>query len=31
MTHAVAGTPFFGDREKEMLRKMLWQVADEVR
>jgi REP element-mobilizing transposase RayT len=28
MTHAVAGTSFFGGREKEMLRKMMWQVAD---
>jgi len=27
MSHTVAGTAFFEDREKEMLRKMLWQVA----
>ncbi len=27
MSHTVAGTAFFDDGEKEMLRKMLWQVA----
>jgi REP element-mobilizing transposase RayT len=27
MTHTVAGTPFFDDLAKEVLRKMLWQVA----
>ena len=28
MTRTVNGEMLFGDREKEMLRKMLWQVAD---
>ena len=28
MTHAVAGTPYFDERCKEILRKMIWQVAD---
>ncbi|MFP4069296.1 MAG: transposase [Opitutales bacterium] len=28
MTRTVNGERLFGDREKEMLRKMLWQVAD---
>jgi len=28
MTRTVNGERFFGDREKEVLRKMLWQVAD---
>ena len=28
MSHVVSGTPFFEDRGKEMLRKMIWQVAD---
>ena len=27
MTHTVAGTPYFDDRAKERLRKMIWQVA----
>jgi putative transposase len=27
MTHAVSGTPYFDDLAKEMLRKMIWQVA----
>ena len=30
MTRTVNGEMLFEDREKEMLRKMLWQVADEV-
>jgi len=28
MTRTVNGERFFGDREKEVLRKMIWQVAD---
>jgi len=28
MTHTVAGTPYFDDRAKEVLRKIIWQVAD---
>jgi len=28
MSHSVSGTPYFDDRVKEMLRKMIWQVAD---
>jgi REP element-mobilizing transposase RayT len=28
MTHTVAGTPYFDNRAKERLRKMIWQVAD---
>ena len=28
MSHSVSGTPYFDDRSKEMLRKMIWQVAD---
>ena len=31
MTHTVAGTPHFDERAKEVLRKMIWQLADEVR
>jgi REP element-mobilizing transposase RayT len=27
MTHTVAGTPYFDNRAKERLRKMIWQVA----
>ncbi len=27
MSHTVAGTPYFDDRAKEVLRKMIWQVA----
>lgn len=27
MTHTVAGTPYFDDRAKDVLRKMIWQVA----
>ena len=27
MTHAVSGTPYFDDLAKEVLRKMIWQVA----
>ncbi|MFP4261561.1 MAG: transposase [Opitutales bacterium] len=28
MSHVVSGTPYFDDRAKEVLRKMIWQVAD---
>jgi putative transposase len=28
MTRTVNGERLFGDREKEVLRKMIWQVAD---
>jgi len=28
MSRTVNGDPFFGDREREVLRKMIWQVAD---
>ncbi|PXA02942.1 transposase, partial [Coraliomargarita sinensis] len=28
MTRTVNGERLFGDREKEILRKMIWQVAD---
>ena len=28
MSHSVSGTPHFDDRAKEVLRKMIWQVAD---
>jgi len=28
MTRVVNGERLFGDREKEILRKMIWQVAD---
>jgi putative transposase len=28
MSHSVSGTPYFDDRAKEVLRKMIWQVAD---
>ncbi|MBC8188870.1 MAG: transposase [Puniceicoccaceae bacterium] len=28
MTHTVAGTPHFDERAKEVLRKMIWQLAD---
>ena len=28
MSHSVSGTPYFDDVAKEMLRKMIWQVAD---
>lgn len=28
MTRTVNGERLFGEREKEVLRKMLWQVAD---
>ncbi|MFP4260377.1 MAG: transposase [Opitutales bacterium] len=28
MSHTVSGTPYFDDRAKEVLRKMIWQVAD---
>jgi hypothetical protein len=28
MSHTVSGTPYFDDRSKEVLRKMIWQVAD---
>jgi hypothetical protein len=28
MSHVVSGTPYFDARAKEMLRKMIWQVAD---
>jgi len=28
MSRVVGGQRLFGDREKEVLRKMLWQVAD---
>jgi len=28
MTRTVNGEHLFGDREKEVLRKMIWQVAD---
>jgi REP element-mobilizing transposase RayT len=27
MTHTVSGTPYFEQRAKEVLRKMIWQVA----
>ena len=27
MTHTVSGTPYFEQRSKEVLRKMIWQVA----
>jgi len=27
MSHTVAGTPYLDDRAKEILRKMIWQVA----
>ena len=28
MSHSVSGTPYFDERAKEILRKMIWQVAD---
>ncbi len=28
MSHTVSGTPYFDERAKEVLRKMIWQVAD---
>ena len=28
MSHSVSGTPYFDERAKEVLRKMIWQVAD---
>jgi len=28
MSHTVSGTPYFDHRAKEILRKMIWQVAD---
>jgi len=28
MTRTVNGERLFGDREKEVMRKMIWQVAD---
>ncbi|MFP4156831.1 MAG: transposase [Opitutales bacterium] len=28
MSRSVSGTPYFDDRAKEMLRKMIWQAAD---
>ena len=27
MTHTVSGTPYFDQRAKEVLRKMIWQAA----
>ena len=28
MSHSVSGTPYFDERAKEILRRMIWQVAD---